>query len=678
MAARWAPFLALLITGMSLGALAQDAAPSFRQLVREGHRLRSTGNLRGASAKYGAAIEAAANDGELAEALQAHAVAQRNLGRDDQAEADLRRAIALPNAGALRRPAMLQLAALLEAQTRLDEAIELYLNVAAGLRDRPEEAAQTLLTAARLLLDSDRLQEAREALAGVEPEALPPQLRSEAAGLRLEVALASGDVAAAQAAIREAGVEGADLSQLHVRLARLLFEDDRPDEALAACEAAIEADPANSSAWRVQLDIATAKGTADALVSQVEARLRADPGNEVLAQRVAYYAEWDEDADRALAAFRSLLALRPQDSALLERAGARAAQSGRNAEALEFYEAALKLQPDDAGLCFMIGEAHAKLGNRAQAVAALEQGTRFRPGDPESAQRLGMTLARAGLHDEAAALYRETRELLGDPDALAYELAEALAPVRPEEALGEYLRAAAGGLDEATLVAPEAVRLARSADLLPRLADLAQATLAERPVAGVALLLAVTEAALGRAGESVERLQSLGLAPPELMAIAESLEAQGVREAAADLYATVVTHPDASAGLRLELAVRAAETQIALGRPEDARTVLAAALAGGAGPASLAEPAAFLLADLDLAAGRNLAQARETFAALTRYSTHPDLPRRARWRLADLAFAEGDYAAAEERFAQLAQEPPSLDIALPPAPPGFLIPRNGL
>jgi TolA-binding protein len=190
--------------------------------------------------------------------------------------------------------------------------------------------------------------------------------------------------------------------------------------------------------------------------------------------------------------------------------------------------------------------------------------------------------------------------------------------------------------------------------------------------------MAITQAARGSADSAVRQAAALGLPPDALMRIAESLEVQGAPEAAAEMYAAVVARPDTASGLRLELGLRAAETDVAVGRPDAARAVLEAALQGQRGPQELAERAAFLLADLDLAAGRDLAGARAALAEIVERSAQPDLARRARWRLADVAFAQGDYPAAEPQYQALAAEAPSLELELPPPPPGLMPLRNGL
>jgi tetratricopeptide (TPR) repeat protein len=670
--------LCLFVLLLSVCTSLEAQGPAFRQLIRDGQRLSSVGNLRSASAKYNAAMDAAANDQELAEALVAHAIAQRSLHRDDQAESDLRRAVALPEAGVFRRPAMFQLASLLEEQHRLDEALKLYREVAARLRDRPGEAGEVLLAAARLLVDGGEMQRAREVLGEIRVDALAPQLRTELAGLQLEVYIGSGDLEAAKAAIEGSGAQAAQLAQLYVRLARVLLSRNRLDEAVQAAQAAVQADPGSQSAWRTQYDIAAAQGTMDRLRSEAEAALKADPQNDLLFQRLASYAEWDSDPDQALAIFGRLLELRPNDANLLERAGALAAQAGRAQEAIEFYEAALKLQPNDSGLCYMLAGAYAKAGKRAEAVEMLRKGTQFRPGDLDSARRLGMLLVRNAMYDEAVKVYEDARKLTGDPNALAYEMAEALAPVRPEDALREYVRVASASIDEADTVAPDAVKLAHDADLLPKLAELTEAALHEAKAPGVALLLALVRAAQGDASAGVKQAVELGLSPDDLMLIAEALEAQGHRDAAAQAYAAVAENPDTPPGLRLELGVRAAEAQIAAGQREEARTALQAALEGASGPQPLTDRASFLLADLDLAAGRNLQHAGETFARVAQRSAEPDLSRKAIWRVADVVFAQGDYDQAERLYAQLAAQPPELEVPPPPAPPGFGAGGRGL
>jgi TolA-binding protein len=214
------------------------------------------------------------------------------------------------------------------------------------------------------------------------------------------------------------------------------------------------------------------------------------------------------------------------------------------------------------------------------------------------------------------------------------------------------------------------VKLARETDLLPKLAELTEAALQQAPAPGLALLLTLTQAAQGDASSAVKRAVELGLSPRNLLLIGEALETEGNREAADQVYAAVAEYPDASPGLRLELAARVAEGRIAAGHQEEARALLQSALGAGDGPPELVDRAAFMLADLDLAAGQDLAGAKEVFSRLAQRGHQPDLARRARWRLADVAFAQGDFAEAERSYRDLAAAP-APELPLPPAPPGF-------
>lgn len=660
-----------LSSGWATKANAQPTTQTFRQLIRDGQRLSSAGNLRGASAKYAAAAKAATNDQELAEALTMHAVVQRNLGRIDQAEEDLRQAVALPHAGAFRRSAMFQLASLLEEQGRFDETIRLYRNIAAGFREHPEEAAEALLAAARLLIEKGQVRQAREVLGELPTDRLPQHLKSEAAALRLEADLGAGDVAGATRAINEAAVAGTQLSQLYVRLSRVLLGQGRLDEAARAAQSAIEADPGNSAAWRIQYETALADGTADALRADVEAKLLADPSNQLLVQQLASYAEWDPDPRRGLSILRSLTELYPQDANLLGRAGACAAQAGEMETALTFYRAALAVEPQDFGLYYRVGEVLAKMGKRKEAAEAFKRGTHHRPGDIESTRQLGTILLRAGLHDEAVAEYQDLRRLAGDDAALAFEMAEALAFVRPEDALAEYVRAASVRLDDADVAASEAIELARNTALLPRLAELAYQAGVEERSPGAIFLFAATQAAQGQGTAAVAEAVRMGLSTDGLLLLGERLESEGEKEAAATAYAAVAERDGVASRLRIETGVRAAEIFIAAGRTESARRVLHTLKGIEAGPSPLADRAAFLLADLDLAAGHELSTVEATLVSLTRESADPDLRWRARWRLADVLFARGEFAEAQDRYAELAGEVPPDVVTLPPLPPAL-------
>jgi tetratricopeptide (TPR) repeat protein len=678
-APRWAGLCVIVGTLCAFSLSAADQA-AFRQLMAQGSRFQSTGNLRAASAKYNAATDAATTDEERAEALIAHANVLRSLDRDDQAEEQLQRAVALEQVSAhLRRAAISQLATLLEDHDRIDEAVELYRRLAEAIMESPDQSAGALLSAAQLLYDAERYREAREVLRKVPQDGLPRHQRLQAANLLIDVLIELGDIDAVQSAVDGAGLPQTDAAYLQVRLARVLLQQDRTEEAAAACEAAMKADPANQLVWRTRYDIAESQGNVEELKARFTAQLAANPTDALAIERLASLAEWSSDPEGALTVYRKLVELHPDDPAVLERAGSLAATAGQNREALKLYEAALRLDPDDMGLQYVIGDVYAKVGDTAAAIEAWKRGTGFKPEDVQAAQRLGSLLAQRGLYAEAVGIYETCRERRGDRTVLAAEMAQALtALLRPSEALAEYVMAASTSLEYAELVAADAARLAQDSELSDELVSRARTGLRTTGAPGLALLLVMVEAKSGRAGEAVEALTAADLRPSDLMSIGECLEVEGLRDAAARLYAAVAASEAASPGLRLEMGLRAAEVDAAAGRREQAAALLREVTSTEAGPDQLRDRALLLLADLDLSAGRDIEQARDVFASLAAGSMLPEVAEEARWRLADCAFAAGEFDRAAGLYEQLAQQPPTEEIALPPAPPGFHLPMQRL
>jgi len=644
---------------------------SFQELMSRARRLQSVGNLRAASAQYSSAVEAAPGDEERAEALIAHASVVRSLDRDEQAEEQLRRAVAVPGASAhLRRAAMFQLAALLEEHDRVDEAIELYTDLADAITDQPDQSADALISAAQLLCDAERYQEARGILEKLPPDKLLGHQRTQAASLLIQALIGLGDIDAVGQAIDRAGLSATDAAHQYVRLAHALLGRGQADGAAAACQAALQADPGNRVAWRTQYEIAVQQGTLEELRAELAAQLDDDPENLLTIEHLASLAEWSDAPGQALDVYRKLVALRPEDAAVLERAGSLAAAAGSTQEALGFYQAALRLDPDDVGLHYVIGDVYAKTGDLEAAVEAWKKGTVFRPGDLQATRRLGDLLAQHGLYEEAARAYRECREQLGDQTVLAAEMAQALvALLRPGDALGEYVAAASAGFDQAELVAAEAIKLAQEAGLLDELMNRTRADLEATGAPGLALLLAMAEAKEGRVQQAVDDAAAAGLGLDELITVGESLEFDGMRDAAAGIYASVATNDASSGGLRLEMGLRAAEMHAGAGRTEDAAAILRQATGTAAGPDHLRDRAVLLLANLDLISGANVEQARQAFASLASESSVPRVAEEARWRLADCAFAAGDFEQAIALYQELAARVPPQDIALPPAPP---------
>ncbi len=636
----------------------------------QGDRLQAAGDPATASAKYAAALAAAQTDDERAEALVKRAQVLRGLNRAGLAEKDLRQAVGLNATSPYRRAAVFQLGGILQATGRQNEAVAVYRDLAEKAKDQPVLAADALLAAARMLVEGNEYLKAREVLESLPPAGVPPPQKQQAAMLLAEVLIGLGDLEAAQKAIAAEGLPKSQAAYLQARLAQSLAAQGKYEEALRACQAALEADPGNQSVWRIRAQIADKQGKAEALVQEVTTQLEADPKNETLAARLAALADWSEDPARALAIYGRLVKLRPEDASVLARAAGLATEAGKLDDALAWYEAAQRLEPDDTNVYFQIGDVQARRGKTAEALDAWKKATSYRAGDVPATARLGQMLAEHSLYEEAAQLYRECRDKAGDPTALAPELAEALSALaKPQEAIREYVTAASQSLPQAQAIVPEAIKVARESALVPQLMEQAKERLAATHAPGLALLLALAEATEGRAEEAIARATEAGLKPDDLLSIGESLEQNGDRDGAARMYAAVVARPGVSVGLRLENALRAAQIDVAAGRVTDGAAVLRLATATPGGPPQLRDRASLMLADLTLRTGGDPDEASSLFAALAKQSRLPDVAREARWRLADAEFAAGHFDAATAMYQQLAQGAPAVEPVPPPPPP---------
>ncbi len=660
------------LLGLNCALATAQTPQTFRQLIQEGQRYRSLGNARAASSKYAAAVEASGNDQERAEALTVYATTLRQLRQDDKAEAALREAVALDIPPPFRRAAMFQLATLLEMDDRIDEAVDLYADLAEKNSALPPEAADALIAAARLLVRDEQYERAIELLTGVPRDGIGQHQKQDTANLLIESLIGLGQLDAANEAIEAMNADARVKAGLYVRIARVLFGQERDVEARAACDAALTADPSSQVAWRTVYEIAERQGTSGELAAELQAQLEETPDDDALIERMAAMAEWSDDADGALAVYRRLTELRPDDANVFERAGSLATDAGRHDEALEFYQAALALQPGDLSIHYMMGDAYAAAGNGDAAVKAWKKGTSFRLGDLSAAQRLGAVLTQNSLPEQALAVYEEHREATGEPRALATDVARVLAALgRTGDAIREYVAASSESIDTADTVALSAINVARSAKLLPELETLARDGLAVSGAPGLALLLALAEAEQGRSEGFAERAVAAGLTADDLMTIGEALEYADHADAASRVYGAVVDHPQVSEGLRLEIGLRSAQLAAQAHHPDAALETLRKVTESGRGPATLHNRAMLLMADLMLASGEDLHGARGIFGSLL--SASPDIALKSRWRLADCAFAAGDLDEAEALYRRLREETKPTEIRMPPAPPGMSV-----
>ncbi|MFQ5417139.1 MAG: tetratricopeptide repeat protein, partial [Myxococcota bacterium] len=321
--------------------------------------------------------------------------------------------------------------------------------------EEPERRQQASLRAGEIARDhTDEIDRALRAYIGAaEIGPLPPGRRAELALLHH----ATGDAAAFALEFErwcddpESGATAAD----HVRLAKVLEELARADDALARIERAVEVDPGHAAAWDTAANLrevhGDVEGAADALVraadllpdgdaaprllragelterrdldaaeSLYRASARRDAANPAVCAALARVcAELGDFPDAVVMAERALdidsRRGQLEDSLCVDTAliGARAAnQRGNGEAAARLYARALAVDPDHADALGEYGETLAGLGDLAGARAAIE--TRLGlDTDDEHLAMLGAALVAAG--ETEAATQRLEEAIAVDP-----------------------------------------------------------------------------------------------------------------------------------------------------------------------------------------------------------------------------------------------------------------------
>jgi tetratricopeptide (TPR) repeat protein len=293
----------------------------------------------------------------------------------------------------------------------------------------------------------------------------------------------TGDLAAALEICDRMAAANPSAGEFLELRARILVEDDRPEEGLAAAEEAARAadDPGLLLLYRRRVE--NRFGPPAERLRFYEAAVRRCPErveNYLNLGRLQGFADPGDapgfGTQAALHSFAEGLKLAPDHPGLLEHRGDVLARAGRFVEAAESYRAALEERPDSARLHDRLGvvlmargdldaarqqfrraldlqsqydRPHLHLGRAAEAAAdhdaaaaSYRQALRFNRRNVEARLRLAGVLRRQGRNEEAEEL---VRQILGEhpdlPDALAALAGLADLRGRPDEAEALYRRA---------------------------------------------------------------------------------------------------------------------------------------------------------------------------------------------------------------------------------------------
>jgi tetratricopeptide (TPR) repeat protein len=146
--------------------------------------------------------------------------------------------------------------------------------------------------------------------------------------------------------------------------------------------------------------------------------------------------------ERALPAFRKLVEAHPDDGRAWSYLGLAHAHLGHGAEAERALAKAVELSPGSAEAWFHLGVARSIRSEWPQAAAAYRHAVACDPSDMVSWHRLGTALAESG--DEGGASAAFERALVLSRETGAGPTADARAPRRPDDHLGEPGSAASG------------------------------------------------------------------------------------------------------------------------------------------------------------------------------------------------------------------------------------------
>ena len=289
------------------------------------------------------------------------------------------------------------LGACLGAQGRHAEALE---SIDRAFRSRAPTAAG-LHNRAQALLALGRAQEARGDL----DRALSLDPRSSPAWAALGRALETlADRAGAEQAFRRAA-ELQPSPAAFYNLARFLYDDGRPEAAIAGYRKALALDPSLAAA-RNNLAIALREaGRLEEAIALLEGAARdpAAPPEILNSLGVAYYAR-GRFADAEACYRRALGASPAMDEAEINLGNALSAQ-GREADAIACYRRVIARSPRNADALSNLGIALQEQEHPDEAMDAYQRALEAQPGHADAVNNLGFLLEQQGRRGEAMALY---------------------------------------------------------------------------------------------------------------------------------------------------------------------------------------------------------------------------------------------------------------------------------
>ena len=360
----------------------------------------------------------------------------------------------------------------------------------------------------------------------------------------------AGDIDGAVAAYERAAELDPAASDIWAELAALYARRNRPDEAIAAGNAALERDPDNAEAHRTL-----------GLVFAARAGARSGPAQDVV--------------DRAIDHLERARDQLPGDAGLSLTLGRLYVTTRESAKAIEVLTELLDAEPRFTEALLLLGQAHEMQGDWVAAAAAYERAATQSPRRTRYRRRLANALLNAGQPDRALEVLRElVRVRPGDAggwyllsdlelEFKHYDEAEAAAQrlieVEPDGLRGAYMLSRVLGAQreyQGMVDALEpAVRRAREGDIAPN------------QIASLLQRLSVAHRQLGDHDAAIDRLrEALDLTPSNLGLQAQLaqvyLDAGRLDEAVAVVSRAQQENPGNLALLRIEAQTLSARGEV--------------------------------------------------------------------------------------------------------------------
>jgi tetratricopeptide (TPR) repeat protein len=231
-----------------------------------------------------------------------------------------------------------------------------------------------------------------------------------------EVYQASGQLADAEAALRQATAQMPDHPEPHRRLGLLLAETFRLDEAIRELETAVRAGGGDEEVLKCLEELYGRVGSNGRLEQVCRQAVEAGHATTAVLGRLGLTVI-EEPGSRGAGEPGSRGARGPgggherRQAQILAERGTELVHAGQYRRALREFEEALSLDPKLPGVRTNLGICHYELGDYAQAVKAYEAEIAISPDDDRLHNNLGTLHAALGNFAEAARYYRRALEL---------------------------------------------------------------------------------------------------------------------------------------------------------------------------------------------------------------------------------------------------------------------------